>query len=59
VIEMRKTAMIALGGVAVLALLTHKSADGSDLPWAKDVKTAILTAKKEKRLMMLDFTAKW
>ena len=56
---MRKTAIISLGGVAVLALLTHKSADGSDLPWAKDVKTAILTAKKEKRLMMLDFTAKW
>ena len=56
---MRKTALIALGGIAVLALLTHESADGSDLPWANDVKTAIIKAKKDKRLLMLDFTAKW
>jgi thiol:disulfide interchange protein len=56
---MRKTALIVLGGFTMLALLNHKSADGSDLPWAKDVKTAIKQAKKDKRLLMLDFTAKW
>ncbi|MDA0836690.1 MAG: hypothetical protein O3B01_21760 [Planctomycetota bacterium] len=56
---MHKSALIALGGFTMLAFQIPRSVDGSDLPWEKDVKTAIQKAQKDKRLVMLDFTAKW
>ena len=49
-----------LTGIACIALgVADSAAAGKGIPWQKDLKKAQAQAAKQKKIIMVDFTAPW
>ncbi len=49
-----------MAGVALLALgVADSAAEAKGIPWQKDLKKAQAQAAKQKKILMVDFTAVW